>query len=130
MGMSTEDYSIKAQLEENSRKIQLLEEQNKILLSEIKKLREMLSEKKEPLKDEILRKLNRNRKNIIKGKILDFIGSSRVISIPEVKEAIVDQLRYCSKASFYRYLNELKSSGLVQISKVNDKEVVILSKQI
>jgi len=122
--------AIKAKLEENSRRIQLLEEQNRALLAELKKMRELLAGRQEPLRDEILRKFNRNRKNIIKGKILDLIGSSKIISIPEVKWAIVDQFRYCSKASFYRYISEMRESGLIQISKFNEKEIVVLSKQI
>ena len=122
--------AIKAKLEENSRRIQLLEEQNRALLAELKKMRELLSGRQEPLRDEILRKFNRNRKNIIKGKILDLIGSSKIISLPEVKWAIVDQFRYCSKASFYRYISEMRESGLIQISKFNEKEIVVLSKQI
>jgi len=130
MSMEEGSEAIKAKLEENSRRIQLLEEQNRALLAELKKMRELLAGRQEPLRDEILRKFNRNRKNIIKGKILDLIGSSKIISIPEVKWAIVDQFRYCSKASFYRYISEMRESGLIQISKFNEKEIVVLSKQI
>jgi hypothetical protein len=130
MSMEEGSEAIKAKLEENSRRIQLLEEQNRALLAELKKMRELLSGRQEPLRDEILRKFNRNRKNIIKGKILDLIGSSKIISLPEVKWAIVDQFRYCSKASFYRYISEMRESGLIQISKFNEKEIVVLSKQI
>ncbi|MBT7497650.1 hypothetical protein HN662_04930, partial [Candidatus Woesearchaeota archaeon] len=54
----------------------------------------------------VAKKLNRNKKGIIKQKILDLLDQG--ISVIEVKDKIVDQQKYCAKASFYRYLEELK----------------------
>jgi len=124
-----DDLLIKEEIDANNRRVALLEEQNKLLLGEIRKLREDLM-KKESLKDELMRKFNRNKKNIIKSKILDFIGGSRGISIPEVKDAVVDQMKYCSKATFYRYVDEMKKNGLLDFSNINNREIVVLSRQI
>jgi restriction endonuclease S subunit len=128
--MSMDDFSIKEEIDANNKRIALLEEQNRVLIDEIKNLREELSKKEEPLKDELMRKFNRNKKNIIKSKILDIIGGSRAISIPEVKDIVVEQMRYCSKASFYRYIEEMKRNGLLEFSNINNREVVVLSRQI
>ncbi len=123
---------VKEDIENNSKKISLLEEQNKKLLHEIQKLRGALKEKEAaeaPLKNELLRKFNRNKKNIIKGKILDVIGGSRNLTVPELKEIVVEQMHYCSKATFYRYILELKKNGLLDFANLNDKEIVLLSRQ-
>lgn len=61
---------------------------------------------------EFKRKLKRNKKEIIKQKMLEIISNKKV-SVPELKEEIVDYNRYCSKASFYRYYNDLKSKNVV-----------------
>jgi predicted metal-dependent hydrolase len=130
--MSMNDNNIiKQQIELSNRRIELLEKQNNLLIQEIHALREDLSKKSaEPLKTEIMRKFNRNKRNIIKSKILEIIGSSRNISIPEVKESVVDQMRYCSKATFYRYIDEMKKNNLLDFPSINGKEIVILSRQI
>ncbi len=59
------------------------------------------------LEREVMKKFNRSKKYIIKHKILEVV-KTRQVTIPELKEIIVDQEEYCSKASFYRYLEEMK----------------------
>ncbi|MCX6710116.1 MAG: hypothetical protein NTV63_04175 [Candidatus Woesearchaeota archaeon] len=122
---------VKEDIDNSNKKIELLEKQNKLLLKEIKKLTSALEKKnEEPLKKEILQKFNRNKRNLVKGKIMDLIGSSRNISIPELKEIAVDQMRYCSKATFYRYIDELKKNSLLESAKINNREIIVLSRQI
>ncbi len=70
------------------------------------------------LQTEINNKLNRNKKGIIKQKIIEQLEINQ--SIPEIKEIIVDQQKYCSKASFYRYIEELKRNG-----KINKMEILV-----
>ena len=62
--------------------------------------------KRDSLQEEMLSSLKRRRRQIIKGKILSILKSG-AMSIPELKHMIVDELSYCSKATFYRYLNEI-----------------------
>jgi hypothetical protein len=69
----------------------------------------------DPLKAEVITKFKRNKKLILKNKILETI-KSHILSIPELKDIIVDQYRYCSKASFYRYIEELKQHDFIHIS--------------
>jgi len=95
-----------------------LKEENKELLKEIKSLREeiitMKTKGSTKLEKEIMKKFNRSKKDIIKHKILEVMKTQQV-TVPELKEVIVDQEEYCSKASFYRYLEEMKN--LVKVKK-------------
>lgn len=68
-----------------------------------------------PLEAEVINKFKRNKKRLIKNKILETIKAN-ILSIPEIKEIIVDQQRYCSKASFYRYIEELRQHDFIHIN--------------
>ena len=71
------------------------------------------------LEAEFLKKFKKNKKNIIKSKILSLIKDNK-LDRSQLKSLLVDQLNYCSKASFYRYLQEMLYEG--QISKVDSRE--------
>ena len=43
----------------------------------------------------------------------------------EVKGIIVNQMKYCSKASFYRYAEELRKENKIEYIQVNEKTVVL-----
>jgi len=73
---------------------------------------------RDPLQSEVMNKFRRNKKRLIKNKILETI-KSRELPIPEIKEIVVDQLCYCSKASFYRYIEELKQHDFIHITDEN-----------
>lgn len=63
-------------------------------------------QKKDPLKTEFLRKFNRSKKSLIKQKISDTIKIKPML-LADLKYYVVDQLKYCAKASFYRYIEEM-----------------------
>ncbi len=94
-------------------RIELLE---KRLLSQQQELitqavRAALAPRQEGLKREFSRRFNKNRPQLVKQRILERIKVSP-ITLADLKFSIVDQLGYCSKASFYRYFGEL--SGTVE----------------
>lgn len=62
------------------------------------------------LESEFIRKFHRNKRDLIKQKIVERIKASP-ISLADLKYAMVDQLGYCSKASFYRHFKSI--SGMV-----------------
>lgn len=91
--------------------------ENKILKARLDRIEEMVNshlqeqkgdddKKRDSLEEEMLSSLKRKRRQVIKGKILSILKSG-AMSIPELKHMIVDELSYCSKATFYRYLNEI-----------------------
>ncbi|MBI1970815.1 hypothetical protein HYS47_03640 [Candidatus Woesearchaeota archaeon] len=53
-----------------------------------------------------------NKKDIVKSKILETISDQQE-PLPRLKEIIVDEQGFCSKASFYRYIEELKQDGKI-----------------
>lgn len=106
---------LKQEIRELSEKIVFLETALKNSQKEIIKeaLLEFTNQNKEDtLKAEFVRKFNRSKKELIKQKIIEAI-KIKPTSIADLKYYIVDQLRYCSKASFYRYIYEMKD--LVEI---------------
>lgn len=120
---------IKKEIEELKRMYSQL--QNNLLLMQKELIKEAVKEalndfKKENsgIKKELLRNFRKNGKNIIKRKILEAIKEDGM-ELPDLKYFIVDQLSYCSKASFYRYLEELKKQGLIIITSINNKNVVL-----
>ncbi|MDI3544180.1 MAG: hypothetical protein PWQ28_461 [Candidatus Woesearchaeota archaeon] len=58
------------------------------------------------LEEEMLDSLEKKRKEVIKMKIFGLMKSN-TMSLTEIRKLIVDKLGYCSKATFYRYINEL-----------------------
>ena len=78
---------------------------------------------KDPLEQEIVKNIAKNKKTIIKQKILAIASKQRTTS-KQVKEFIVDKYKYCSKATFYRYLSELKRQHKLETISVNDREYV------
>jgi predicted metal-dependent hydrolase len=81
-------------------------------------------QKKDSLKSEFDRKFRKNKKQIIKQKILE-TAKTNPLPLADLKYYIVDQLEYCSKASFYRYIEELKD-----VIEVRDNVVYLLEKAV
>ena len=80
-------------------------------------------ESKEIVRDELLEEVQRNKKDIVKIKILEESKDGR-LTPQELKKIIVDKHRYCSKATFYRYISELKRTKKLASMEVNNKEVL------
>jgi len=131
---------IRRDIEENAKHIAELEQENLKLQEQVRMQNSELISKtiKESIKDaleqmnkprlekEMLNKLNRKKREIIKHKILDVIGT-RQLSVGELKEYVVDERGYCSKATFYRYLDELRKKNLVHTIVIDDSRMVALS---
>tara|TARA_Y100000310_G_C20631786_1_gene789033 strand:+ start:15 stop:371 length:357 start_codon:yes stop_codon:yes gene_type:complete len=86
-------------------------------------LRKQLN-KKSTLQEEVLSSLNRNKKAIIKQKIMEYIDDRRY-SLAQIKELIVDQKHYCSKASFYRYVEQLQQEQGIKPITVNEQVTLV-----
>ena len=122
---------MKEDIVHNQEKIDKLIEINEKLQEQIKGLEEKigkLESKPAPLKSELMRSFKRNKKQIIKQRILALI-KEREIPLPELKEIIVDEKGYCSKATFYRYVEEMKKEELLNTVTINDNRVEVVGKQ-
>jgi hypothetical protein len=95
------------------------------LKDENRELKERISqlENKKPdkLKEDFLRTFERKKKDLIKNKILELAGQN--MTVPEIKDIVVDRENYCSKATFYRYIDRLKDRlGFIE---VNEKKIIV-----
>lgn len=79
------------------------------------------------LRTEFERKLKRSRSSIVKEKIIAHLSRSGPTERSELKFLFVDQLRYTSKASFYRYVSDLASEGALSEADVNGRVIVSLA---
>ena len=117
---------LKNQIKELSEKIAVFE--NSIQKSQKELIKEALKEftsqqKKNSLKSEFDRKFKKSKKSIIKQKIVEVI-KTKPTHLADLKYYIVDQLNYCSKASFYRYIEEMKEELEIKNDLVNLKVLV------
>ncbi len=117
----------------------LIDDELKALISEIvseavsKAVKESLSVIIKELKSErenrgINKEIKRVAKvknaKIVESKIYDMIRDKGML-LSDLKFLIVDQLNYCSKASFYRHIENLKNRGLILISGRGKNNFVI-----
>lgn len=106
---------IKEDVDRNQRQIDMLMQENYKLRETISTLtQQLVSKKDDKLKKEVMHKFRRHKKEMIKHKVMETIRTKRLL-LPELKEIIVDQMAYCSKATFYRYYDELRKEGTITI---------------
>ncbi len=106
---------IQEDVDRNQKQIDILIVENNKLRNTVSTLAQQLATQKEDkLKKEVIHKFRRHKKEIIKNKIMESVRLKRVM-LPELKEIIVDQMVYCSKATFYRYYDELRKEGTISI---------------
>lgn len=67
-------------------------------------------------------------KRKIKAKIVNLCEQR--VSPGDLKRAIVDLAKLCSKATFYRYVSELKRDGIIQAIEINNEAFLLASEAI
>ncbi|MBD3209135.1 hypothetical protein GF367_01825 [Candidatus Woesearchaeota archaeon] len=106
--------------EQKIEEIPVREEQNIQQPEPIIKSQKLVADK---LKEDLLKNYERNRKDIIKQQILSEVAKGDLTKI-SLRDVVVDQKKYCSKASFYRYMDELELQGLVQFKRRKGRDLV------
>lgn len=109
-------------LAKNSSKPEIDQEEivNKVVEIALQKINGKTSK----LKDEFVRKFERKRKDLIKQKIIE-LANNQQLTIPEIKDMIVDKECYCSKATFYRYIEKLQDTKEIDFVELNERKVVV-----
>jgi len=79
--------------------------------------------KQDRLKEDLMKNYERNRKDIVKQQILTEAAKTNLTRI-QLRDIVVDQKKYCSKASFYRYTEELELENLLQQKRKNNKTIL------
>lgn len=73
---------------------------------------------------QVMRKVSRNKKSLIKRRIIE-IATNEELSLSELKEIVVDEQGLCSKATFYRYFDDLKKKGKLSLVIVDEINMVV-----
>jgi len=124
--------SIKTRLRALKETIKTMENnRNKEKVKEIKNItfKEEIKEKTEliPNEEKETKSVQINKKEEIKITILKIIQEENLTGT-EIKQKIVDHERICSKASFYRYIQELKKEGKIESLNINNQEFLYSKK--
>jgi len=98
-------------------------ETNRLILARLDDIEGKLAVRHDPLKKQLISKYKRKRKEVVMKKILELVASQE-FSLPELKALIVDELGYCSKSSFYRYIDYLAELDQIDFVNVNGTIIV------
>jgi hypothetical protein len=114
----------------NREQVEMLIELNRKLQEQLSKVVTDITAMKgaKGLESEFMRKYQKNKKGLIKQRILRLAAEGRY-SVAQLKDLVVDEKKYCSKATFYRYVDSMKKHGRIEIIEINGIERVIPSKQ-
>ena len=115
--IKTELNALKQQL------IPKLLETNQRILERLEELESRLPVKRDVLKEQLLQRYTRKRREIVMDKILEVVAY-RELTLPELKTIIVDENSYCSRSSFYRYVDFLRRIKRIEVVEVNGVELV------
>ena len=97
-----------------------LELQNKLV--ELNSRLHNIEQKKQSIKERIIKKITKNSKEYVKSIILSYIRKYGNITALQLKEMVVDEQGLCSKSSFYRLLEEIEQSQeIASIKKGKEK---------
>jgi threonyl-tRNA synthetase len=100
-----------------------LKEEQEALKEAVGRLEPKQMPKQEVFRQEVISQAERHKKGLLKQKIVEQLELGK--SVPEAKETLVDHQKYCSKASFYRYIEELKRDG--RLAEVNGRAGLVKS---
>lgn len=78
---------------------------------------------KDPYEALLAFKAKANKKEILKQKLITMIGEGGM-NLSELKFMFVDHFRYCSKATFYNYLNEMEMEKSIKIERQKNKNYI------
>lgn len=107
---------LRDKVENNALKIATLEGAYSVLFEKSQSLKSQavpssLKLKNETFETNLIKRIRNNKKSLVMAEIVK-LGAST--SIPEMFNIIVREKGLCSKASFYRYINSIKSQKLIE----------------
>lgn len=106
-------------------KIGVLEDENRHLRDILGSVKE--KKKEDPIKKEILNQIGQNKKKFIMNQMVDYIKLGNM-TLSRLKQIFVEEKKYCSKSTFYRYLKEMEN--LIVVIKKNNISYLMLKSQI
>jgi hypothetical protein len=125
--VSDEQKPVLERLRELAKKVDSLEKKPVQAAPRQLKPRTSKEERISNLRERIIKKVVRRSKDYVKNVLLKWIQKYERVPAMELREMLVEDQNLCSKSSFYRLLQELEDSGLVDV--VSDgKEKIYLAK--
>ena len=116
--LNKEIYELKNEQKKNIEKSNFDPELIKQIVKET--LKNVPQRKESPL----VRKINKKRKSLLTSRILSF-AEKKNMTLSEIKDIIVDSENLCSKATFYRYMEKMKSRGVLEIAVIGEIQIVV-----
>ncbi len=97
-----------------------------------KRLEKLEQQKKESLREKVVKRLTRNSKEYVKNLILSYIRKYAQIGALQLKDMVVDEQGLCSKSSFYRVLGEIEALEEINVIRQGKEKYFFykLSKQL
>ncbi len=89
-------------------------------LDQIRQKLASLEQKKQSLKEKIIKRITKNSKEYVKSIIFSYIKKYENVAALQLKEMVVDDQQLCSKSSFYRLMEEIEQQqeiGVVREGK-------------
>lgn len=104
-------------------------------LDELKKKQKILELKeklkaKSELEKKIFKRIRRVSKEYIKSVIKSIVAREKNLTLPQLKERIVDEQRLCSKSNFYRLISELEKESELGVLITKKSKILSISKNI
>jgi hypothetical protein len=94
-------------------------------LERLEKLDEAGAVRRPNLREKLAERINRKSKEYVKGLILSLIKKYDRITGAQLREIVVDEQALCSRSSFYRILDEIESSGVLEVIREQKDKVYI-----
>ena len=76
-----------------------------------------LEQKKQTLKERIIKRITKNSKEYVKSIILSYIRKYENVAALQLKEMVADDQQLCSKSSFYRLMEEIEQEHEIGVVK-------------
>ena len=122
------DAELQKLRKEHSELVQKMETMQTQLIEQVVKATIRNLAPKDPIQAEVLWRLRRTRREFVYKKIIELLNNNHR-EIAELKYLIVNQGKYCSKATFYRYIENLQINNRISIAQINDKLMAVPKQQ-
>ncbi len=90
----------------------------------VSKAMQKINSKNNKPKKRFEKRFEKKRKDLIKQKILE-LADIQELTISEIKDIIVDREGYCSKATFYRYIDRLQNKKKIDCVEINERKIIV-----
>src|SRR3989338_840670 len=86
-------------------------------ITHLTKRLETLEQKRQTIKEKIIKRITKNSKDYVKSIMLSYIKKYGKITALQLKEMVVEEQGLCSKSSFYRLLDEIEEEPEIGVIK-------------